>query len=95
MDEISNSQQLEKLIKKQIESNLSTSVLKNGEWGSYWNLSIETNQKYGIENFTRAQLLLISRYVIKQNGRMRMIDESANWPTTAHSHTYATAVSLT
>ena len=62
MDEIKNGQHLEELIKKQIDKNLSMSILKQGEWGSYRNLSSEVYQKFGVENVTNTSFLSTMRY---------------------------------
>ena len=52
LDEGLNSQKIEEVIKKQMELNLSVSILKDGEWGSYKNTSYcQTDREYGVERF--------------------------------------------
>lgn len=62
MDDITNTQQFDELINEQIELNLAMAILRQGEWGSYRNLSLETNQEAGITNTLQTSLMLSLRY---------------------------------
>ena len=60
---MTNNKKIEEVLKKQMELNLSVSILKDGEWGSYKNISYcETDRKYGVARLAYIPSLSNPRY---------------------------------